>query len=416
MKNILIINQYAANKGDRAVLFAIVSEMLKHDVKLTVSTHEPSLWNDYDFYESNGIDFVPWGWDFDKIINNGIISRLYWKTLSKLKKYTYTLNRELFLLPFKIPFFIQRLVMNPQFYQALKNADLVLSTGGHHITTLLAYDAISPQIYDISLALALAKPTYIWSQSLGPLDFHNNRNKRFVNNILNGCTEIYLRDTQSEKFIDRSDPRIKKTFESVFLLNSMFNEYVMPSKRDNVLGISIYSTKNRSDEETNDYIDILASVVNYANKKNIVVKFLPMEIKSSGPDDRPMIQKVLEKVDSIHMCSVLDEDLQTFEHLKEVSKCRYFIGHKTHSIIFALTTGTPLIALAYHPKSIDFMGQFDLDEFAIPDEKLTSKLLLKSFDSLTEHINEFGTMSFAKSDEMASVIQKDIENIVNLKV
>jgi colanic acid/amylovoran biosynthesis protein len=413
MKNVLIINQYAANKGDRAVLFAMVSELLKHGVNISVSTHKPSLWQNYDFYSENNVKFIPWGWDFETNLGKSFYGNLFCKMLIKLKKYTYTINRQLFLLSKKIPFYIFRLLMNQQFYQALQKTDIVISTGGHHVTTLLARDAISAQLYDLSLAIFSGRPTYIWSQSIGPLDFFNKQNENFVYKVLNKCKGIYLRDQQSLQFFQNNGEHIHKTYESVFLLNNIFTDYILPSKRENVFGISIYSTKNRTKEERLEYVQTLANLVNYVTKQKIKVKFFPMEIKSSEPDDRPMIQEILENVDNQSFCSVVDEDLQTTEHLVEVSKCRYFLGHKTHSIIFALTSGTPLIALAYHPKSTDFMRQFSLEDYAISDDDLETGLLIELFEKLKENVDKVGAISFSRSREMSDQIRLDLSTIIS---
>ena len=138
-----------------------------------------------------------------------------------------------------------------------------------------------------------------------------------------------------------------------------------------------------------------------------------MEIKGSGPDDRYMINDILKKIDKKDFCSILDRDLETFEHIKEVSKCKFFIGHKTHSIIFALTTGTPLIALAYHPKSRDFMKQFDLEKFAIDDDDLTSKIMIDKFDELYRDIDNIGSKCFKISQEKANLITTHLKKIVS---
>ena len=130
------------------------------------------------------------------------------------------------LLSKKIPFYIFRLLMNQQFYQALQKTDIVISTGGHHVTTLLARDAISAQLYDLSLAIFSGRPTYIWSQSIGPLDFFNKQNENFVYKVLNKCKGIYLRDQQSLQFFQNNGEHIHKTYESVFLLNNqLFQNY-----------------------------------------------------------------------------------------------------------------------------------------------------------------------------------------------
>lgn len=413
MKKVLIINQYSANKGDRGVLFAMVSELIKvKGLQITVSTHDPKLWDNYSFYKDNNIKFVPWGWDFNTLENISIFEKFYFTILNNFKKYTYTINRKLFLKDIHLKNLF-RLISNPEYFKALNDTDVVISTGGHHITTILSIDAISSQIYDISLALSLKKKTFLWSQSIGPLDFKNKENEEFVYKILDNVDKIYLRDEKSYLFIKNRN-KVIDTNESVFVLNKLFEKYIKPSERENILGISIYSTKNRTSEEKKLYINSLAEFSNYVIKKyNFKIKFIPMEIKGSGPDDRYMINDVLNNIDNKDFCFILDSDLETSEHIKEVSKCKLFIGHKTHSIIFALTSGTPLLALAYHPKSRDFMKQFDLEEFIIDDEDLSSKIMIEKFDKLYTMIDTVGEKSFKISNAKSILIHKHLTNIVS---
>lgn len=413
MKKVLIINQYSANKGDRGVLFAMVRELLKvKDLEITVSTHDPKLWENYSFYKKNNIKFVPWGWDFNTLEGMNIFEKIYFKVLNKFKKYTYTINRKLFLknIYSKILF---RLISNPEYFRALNNSDIVISTGGHHVTTILSIDAISSQIYDISLSLSLRKKTIIWSQSIGPLDFRNNENKEYIYKILNDVDSIYLRDDKSYLYI-KDKNKVYDTNESVFALSKLFESYKKPSLRDNIAGISIYSTKSRTLKEKEIYTNSISKFANYIIKKyNFKIKFIPMEIKGSGPDDRYMIKDIIKNITVKESCIILDKDLETSEHIKEVSNCKMFVGHKTHSIIFALTSGTPLLALAYHPKSRDFMKQFDLEEFTIDDEDLSSEIMIEKFDKLYSNIDTIGQKSFQISNEKAILINKHLIEIVS---
>lgn len=81
---ILLINQYSGNKGDRAVLYAMcrILKSIYRDVEITVSTSDPELWNGYKYYSSEGIRFVPWGWDYDRVKKY----KFYWRFLNRFKK------------------------------------------------------------------------------------------------------------------------------------------------------------------------------------------------------------------------------------------------------------------------------------------------------------------------------------------
>lgn len=407
MKNILIVNQYAANKGDRAVLFALVSELLKYTKNITVSTSDPELWKEYDYYEDNHICFVPWGWDYETESNS--IKRF----LQSIKKYTYTINRELFLRAEPIFRWIVPFISNRLFSQALDKADIVISTGGHHVTTILARDAISTQMFDLSQAIWKKKPLILWSQTIGPLDFHNERNRLFVSKILKRMNRAFIRDKESFALVKDIVPQEKltPTYESVFVLNHQFKDYTLPSKRANRLGISIYSTKQRDEKETAEYVETIASLANHAISKGLEVEFFPMEIKGSGPDDRNMIKMIVKLIDDITKCVINDEDMDTLTHMKKVSECRIFIGHKTHSVIFALTVGTPIVALAYHVKTKDFLDQFGLVRNCIGDNDLTSELLIETFDNVIDELDNIGEVQYKKSGQFADKVSQDIASI-----
>lgn len=409
MKNIMIVNQYAANKGDRAVLFALVSELLKHTKNITVSTSDPELWKGYDYYEDNHICFVPWGWDY-KTENNSMK-----RFLQSIKKYTYTINRELFLRAEPIFRWIVPFISNRLFSQALDTADIVISTGGHHVTTILARDAISTQMFDLSQAIWRNKPLILWSQTIGPLDFHNERNRLFVSKILKRMNRAFIRDKESFVLVKDivSQEKLIPTYESVFVLNHQFKDYMLPSKRANRLGISIYSTKQRNEKEAAEYIETIASVANHAISKGLEVEFFPMEIKGSGPDDRKMIKMIVARIDDVAKCIINDEDMDTLTHMKKVSECRIFIGHKTHSVIFALTVGTPIVALAYHIKTNDFLDQFGLSRNCIGDNDLTSELLIETFDNVMGDLDNIGEVQYKQSEQFADKVSQDIASIFN---
>lgn len=407
MKNILILNQYAANKGDRAVLFALVSELLKHTNKITVSTSDPELWKGYTYYEDHNISFVPWGWDY-QTESSGIK-----RFLNSIKRYTYTINRELFLRADPIFRWLVPFISNRLFSEALDRADIVISTGGHHITTILARDAISTQMFDLSQAIWKKKQLVLWSQTIGPLDFHNERNRLFVSKILKRIDKAFIRDKESFALVRDivSPEKLIPTYESVFVLNHQFKDFTLPSKRANRLGISIYSTKQRNENETAEYIETIASVANHAIKNGLKVEFFPMEIKGSGPDDRNMIKKIVALIDDVKKCVINDHDMDTLTHMKKVSECRIFIGHKTHSVIFALTVGTPIVALAYHVKTKDFLEQFGLSKNCISDNELTPELLITTYDNVMNDLENIGEVQYKQSRLFADKVSQDISSI-----
>jgi polysaccharide pyruvyl transferase WcaK-like protein len=413
-RNIFIINQYAANKGDRAVLYALVRLVSGlNPRKIVVSSHDPLLWEGFEPVNGNEVTFVPWGWDYITSVDGNLVTKGWFRFLERVRKYTYTLVREMFLAGIRIPA-IYSLFANPRFFAALRRSDVAISTGGHHITTLLSRDAISEQIFDMAVTLGSRKKLVLWSQSVGPLVFFNPRNEKFIRKILLEAHRIFIRDEQSKELLTERDivRRIDFAYETVISLNQVIGTWVPPSERENILGISIYSTTQRSPEELEKYISVMAEASGHAVAKGIKVQFFPMEVKGSTPDDRWLIQMIRERCGNPGMIGMEDEDLPTPEHLRRVGACRYFIGHKTHSIIFALTAGTPLVAIAYHAKSSDFMQQYGVPQFCIDEDELSGERVIRSFDLLMDNLDITGNQLFSRSRDFSASIIQSIRSVM----
>ncbi len=408
---ILIINQYAGNKGDRAVLFA-TCRMIKNihmEANITVSTSSPELYDGYSYYKESNIKFIPSAWDYERV--NGC--KWYWKFLNRFKKYTFTILRESYLHnSFK---WITRFFINPQFRNAVLDADHIISVGGHHYCTLLSTDLVSGINFDAMSILHQNKTFTCFSQTFGPFKYINPHNRQITLYILNSC-RLYPRELESQKqlleFGVKSE-NISMTYETVIGLNSLFQEYKLPSIRAKCVGVAIYCTQKRNEADNINYIDCMSALCSHIIRNGYNVIFFPMEIKGTLPDDRPYINNIIMHTIDPSKCVVIDEDLESAEHLKRVAECQIFIGHKTHSTIFALATGTPLLAIAYHPKTIEFMKQYNLERNAIDDNSLSENQLKKMFDDIVADIDTIGTQQYNVSKKYTQNIQNTLSSILN---
>ncbi|OPZ82933.1 MAG: colanic acid biosynthesis protein [bacterium ADurb.Bin429] len=414
--NVLVINQCAHNKGDRAVLAFLLHELVRNGItSITVSTSEPRFWGAHDVQGLDAdISFIPWGWagSGGAAVSalQSIPRRLYQRWMTRV---AYPALRRALLAD--QAGLSPRLACNRQFRHALEHADLVISTGGHHVTTLLAPDAISPQLFDMGLTLLAGKPLVCWSQSFGPFDFQTEENKAFVTRVMNRAACLYTRDHAS---VDRlqalgvEPSQIRPTLESVIALSDVLENTLPPSERPPVLGIAVYAVKRRTPEEYRHYINSLATLVDAAGAAGYTTRFFPMAIRGTAADDRPLIRDIIAASHQQNRCVLIDEDLPTVTHLAEVAQCRMFAGHKTHSVIFALTTATPLIALAYHVKTVDFMRQYALADYAIPDEELTGDALTNLFTRLDQHLDAVSRQQQQQTREFSDVIHRDFSQML----
>ena len=410
---VLLIHQYAGNKGDRAVLFAICRLLLNsvQNISITVSTSDRTLWEGSSLSTNNNITFIPSAWDYCDVPTN---KKLYFSILSKIKKYTFTIMRELCL---RRNLNVAKYFANPYFLKAANESDRIISVGGHHFTTLLSRDLVSSINFDSIVLYNIRKPMICFSQSMGDFEFYNIRNKTITERLLNNTKGIYLRDSASEEYLLKigvtNKQIINKTYESVLSLCD-----TLPSRQDfnrqKKVGISIYITHylggNKNGLE--EYICTFVTFCNYLTENGYDVIFIPMELKGTPPDDRPYIQLILDQVKNREKCLILDQDLESDKHIETVSQCNFFIGHKTHSVILALASATPLIAISYHQKTADFMTQFDLSQYCVSDASLNANVLMNLFRSLEENQESIHNKINSKLDYFVSKIKADVKNIM----
>lgn len=413
--NVLVINHCSTNKGDKAVLQFILQELAANGVrKMTVSANEPTCCRGIKQLEALQVKIVPWGWNVERNCESSFVSRLKRRIRHEFYLRSYGMIRRS-LLSGTRPRFLS-FYCNNEFFKALLSADFVISTGGHHVTSLLSPNAVSPQTFEMALALLAGKPLYLWSQSIGPFVFSDEKNRLFIKKMLLRASAIYVRDKRSLNELEQLGvtlDNVRITYESVLGFSGKLGHLDKPSDRLPIVGISVYSVQARSIEDHNRYINSLREAVDHITSAGYKVKFFPMQLQGEPADDLPCIEAILKTVHEPEQCSVYMDTSSMLDHIKEVSKCRFFIGHKTHSVIIALITGTPLMAIAYHPKTVDFMKQFELSENCIDDRFLEGNQLIEMFDRIMSEMDAISAKQLGKSAQFGEIVRRDFSEMLH---
>ena len=265
---VLVINQCSTNKGDRAVLYFVLRELkaggLDH---VTVSASHPEYWQDKPDFPDVAVRIIPWGWDVSRKKNTGLIGKifhLFWKLkLPRRIHFPLVCNA---LLAGRRPWYL-RFIIHSEFLKAVKEADLVISTGGHHLTTIIAKSIKTPQIFEMAAALLYDKPLLLWSQSIGTFDFKSAAGKPLVQKILSSAKQIFIRDVASEQEIRDmgvSLEHVSKTRESVFGLYDVVNSRTMPSRRENIMGVSVWTGNKHTSKAWEHDTQSFAALIDHA--------------------------------------------------------------------------------------------------------------------------------------------------------
>jgi polysaccharide pyruvyl transferase WcaK-like protein len=265
----------------------------------------------------------------------------------------------------------------------------------------------------MAITLLYNKPLLLWSQSIGSFSFDCPQSEAMIKKILDSAARIYVRDKTSEAEIQKlniGNKNILRTSESVFGLYDVVKLRLLPSERPDVIGVSVWTGNKQQQDVWANYVRCFAGLIDHAVKKTgCRVRFFPMELQGS---DRLCIEDIIKTAACKDCCEIVEDFPGTSEHINAVSQCRFFIGHKTHSQIFALVAATPLLAIAYHPKTEDFMAQFGLGDFCIADTKMNPANLTAMFDRLAENIDYISLKQQETAYRLARQVKKDFAQML----
>ena len=105
-------------------------------------------------------------------------------------------------------------------------------------------------------------------------------------------------------------------------------------------------------------------------------------------DDRIVANNVYKLFQDTGRISVLDSDIYNYLQLRYIiSKCRLFIGARTHAVISAYSTCVPSLALGYSIKSKGIAKDLGLDNNLVVNckDNESNNSLLKGFRYLVDN-------------------------------
>jgi len=150
-------------------------------------------------------------------------------------------------------------------------------------------------------------------------------------------------------------------------------------------------------------------LIDHAIEAGYKVRFFPMELQGT---DRHCIEAVINSVDKKGNCEIVEGFPGTLDHINAVAQCKIFVGHKTHSQIFSLVTATPLLAIAYHKKTEDFMAQFGLEKYCIADAQLSTEKLIQLFDKINNNLDSINRKEEEVGSKMCVQVRKDFARMI----
>lgn len=258
---------------------------------------------------------------------------------SSLQRYFYAGVRKVFSNPIPGQNIIQK-----DLWKSIKPSDLSLAIGGD------TYCYKGPTVF-IAHNKKMEKkgvPSVLWCCSIGKEYITKNILEDLKRYTYIVAREPYTYDALIESGIDKN--RILRCCDPAFMLSK--KECPLPEgfEEGNTVGLNISPLVNS--QEVLDAVKYLIDKI--LEDTDMKICFVPhvYTAKPSETGDLKLLREFYDKYSHTGRVSIVDKDY-TCEELKFIiSKCRFFVGARTHSTIAAYSTMVPTLVLGYSIKSL----------------------------------------------------------------
>lgn len=253
-----------------------------------------------------------------------------------------------------------------QVLSAIRHSDGVISGGGSLLQDATGWKTIPYYLSILKLAQWLRKPTFIYSQGLGPV----NRTSFYspIVSVFSRCAYVSVRDTESANLLGKMgytkdvevvpDPVMGLPLKDCSEEDGGSDE---PGKAEGkvkpVIGVSVrYWSKDRS--ELTGIAESLKRIIDGCQGK-VVLRFLPFHLPSDELASREVMERLAGAGIGSGNCLLAAGIEHPQDMLGEVASCDLIIGMRLHSLIYGASQYVPVVAVSYDPKIDQFMRRLD---------------------------------------------------------
>jgi polysaccharide pyruvyl transferase WcaK-like protein len=283
--------------------------------------------------------------------------------------------------------------MHEHLRREYRKADAVLSVGGDNYTT--DYSPFPGYYLDIlKYAREQGSKGVIWAASVGP--FRDIEVRRKVVEVLKDTPLITARESLSVEYLTSLGivENVRPVADPAFLLEPSASPAALSYRIEEDkgwLGISASSMLWRyvSDGIEKDLSEALVKFIDWVVEAvgfNVVLVPHVVDTRAIAELDRNdylFLGQIARRTKRHDRVVLVDASLTATEMKYLISRCRFFIGSRTHSTISALSSGVPTLSLSYSMKSRginrDVLGS---EDFVLSARQLSLESLQQVFQNL----------------------------------
>jgi len=409
MKNLLIIQNYNANKGDSSVIHTMKKTISKMDSKIniTLTSYDPKKAK-----EEYSLDSAEWIINFKKIkLAHSRLRKLYFF----LKEFLWILYSLVWILFYKIGLKLPLPKNKQETINLYLKSDVVVLPGGHFFTNLNGFPVNISHAYGLLYGKWLGKKTMIYSQTMGPFfGKFGNITKKIADYVIKHTDVVTLRENDSTQYC-KGYQNVFVTAETVFALatnkdiaKDLTQLVKLKNEEELIVGVTIHHIYFKHFFTRDDYIKLMSNIFDeITTKYKCRILIIPMEASYHKGGDRPIANEMRDISKNSVKIDILDGDLDPLMTSSVIANTDLFIGTKTHSIVYGLKSIVPTISIAYQQKSTEFMKMFNVAENSINLDGLNVEEFMNIFNRVYNNQEKYIKI---QNDSYEEVREKSLEN------
>ncbi len=273
-----------------------------------------------------------------------------------------------------------------------------------------AYERIIKKIGKPDCLVCVGGDTYCFKQHYSNYAINHTGEKYGISTVLWGCSidervftnETLKRDIRKYKHIVARESltyeilkqcvspnqTIWLACDPAFHLDSRETELPTVFATGDTVGINLSPYFIKDDDNKGKMIcQNVRSLIKYVlEKTSYNICFIPhVYAFEKGNEDIDVLNRFYQQYRNEPRIGFLKKDLSCTEIKYVISRCRFFIGARTHSVIAAYSTGVPTLALSYSIKSLGIAK----DIFGTYEGYALSKTDMEEKDCLTDTFVEY---------------------------
>ena len=231
--------------------------------------------------------------------------------------------------------------------------------------------------------------TVLWGCSVEP-----SKINEFIKEDLINYDLIIARESLTYDALKSIGANVKLYPDPAFQLNKIVKDLPVNFKENNTVGINISPMIIRNEVNHGITMKNYSKLIEYIlENTDMNVALIPHVIWEDNNDDRIPSRELYEKFKSTNRVSLLEDD--NCEILKGyISRCRFFIGARTHATIAAYSTNVPTLVIGYSVKAKgiakDIFGSYE--NYVLQVQSLSQENdLVNAFKWMQNRENEIST-------------------------